>query len=89
MSMAIGNPDDIDAIAGALESYLNTVEEETNRFNSAFEQYGDSWKDEKRQAFEETYGQLRSVLEQFSENASEQIPYLRDLARILREYLQH
>ena len=88
MSMAIGNPDDIDAIAGALESYLNTVEEETNRFNSAFEQYGDSWQDEKRQNFEETYGQLRAVIEQFKDNASEQIPYLRDLANILRDYLR-
>lgn len=71
-----------------MESYLNTVEEETGRFHSAFEQYGDSWRDEKRQSFEETYGQLRAVLEQFKENASEQIPYLRDLANILREYLR-
>lgn len=88
MSMAIGNPDDIEAIAMALESYLNIVEDETNRFHSAFEQYGDSWKDEKRQAFEETYNQLCTVLEQFKENASEQIPYLRDLANILRDYLK-
>lgn len=88
MSMAIANPDDLDAIAASLENYLNQVEEETNRFHSAFEQYGDSWRDEKRQQFEETYGQLRSMIEQFKENASEQIPYLRDEANILREYLR-
>lgn len=88
MNMAIASPDDLDAIAAALESFLNTVEEETSRFHSAFEQYGDSWRDEKRQEFEEVYGQLYTILEQFKENASAQIPHLRTEANILRDYLR-
>ena len=87
MGMAIGNPDDIDRFASTLEGYLNTIEEETNRLNAAFQQLGETWQDQQRQSFEEKYQQLLSALAGFRENASDQIPHLRTMAEDLRTYL--
>lgn len=87
MGMAIGNPDDIVNFSNALESYLNTISEETDRLNSAFQQLGETWQDQQRQSFEETYQQLQGALSSFKENASEQIPHLRTMAEDLRTYL--
>ena len=73
MAQAIGDPEEIRNFSNVLESYLNTVEEETSRLNSAFEQLGESWQDQQRASFEE--------------NASEQIPHLRTMAEDLSTYL--
>lgn len=87
MGMAIGNPDDIVNFSNALESYLNTISEETDRLNAAFQQLGETWQDQQRQSFEETYQQLQGALSSFKENASEQITHLRTMAEDLRTYL--
>ena len=87
MGMAIGNPDDIVNFSNALERYLNTIGEETDRLNAAFQQLGETWQDQQRQSFEETYQQLQGTLSDFKENASEQIPHLRTMAEDLRTYL--
>ncbi len=87
MGMAIGNPDDIVNFSNALESYLNSISEETDRLNAAFQQLGETWQDQQRQSFEETYQQLQGALANFKENASEQIPHLRTMAEDLRTYL--
>lgn len=87
MAQAIGDPEEIRNFSNILEYYLTTVEEETNRLNSAFEQLGESWQDQQRASFEETYKQLISALQNFKENASEQIPHLRIMAEDLSTYL--
>jgi len=87
MAMAQGNPDEIVNFSNALESYLNTIEEETNRLNSAFQQLGETWNDQQKQSFEEKYQQLLGALSSFKENATEQIPHLRTMAEDLRTYL--
>ena len=46
MAQAIGDPEEIRSFSNTLEHYLNTVEEETGRLNSAFEQLGESWQDQ-------------------------------------------
>lgn len=48
MAQAIGDPEEIRSFSNTLEHYLNTVEEETGRLNSAFEQLGESWQDQQR-----------------------------------------
>lgn len=87
MGMAIGNPDDMVNFSNVLESYLNTIGEETERLNAAFGQLGETWQDQQRQSFEENYNQLLGVLSNFKQNASEQIPHLRTMAEDLRTYL--
>lgn len=87
MGMAIGNPEDIINFSNELESYLNTIDEETGRLNSAFQQLGETWRDQQRQSFEETYQQLLDALSSFKDNASEQIPHLRTMAEDLKTYL--
>lgn len=87
MGMAIGNPEDIINFSNSLESYLNTISEETDRLNSAFQQLGETWQDQQRQSFEEKYQQLQGALSSFKENASEQIPHLRTMAEDLKTYL--
>lgn len=87
MAMAIGNPEDIVNFSNALESYLNTISEETDRLNSAFQTLGETWQDQQRQSFEENYRQLLNVLSSFKENAAQQIPHLRTMADDLSTYL--
>ena len=72
MPMAIGNPDEIMDFSNTLEAYLDTITQETDRLNSAFQQLGDSWQDQQRKSFEETYQQLQGALSSFKENASNQ-----------------
>lgn len=80
-------PEELDRFTGTLEGYLNTVESETSRLKSAFNELGDSWQDQQRQSFEENFQQLLNALSQFKQGADEQIPYLRQLAEDLRTYL--
>ena len=87
MAQAIGDPEEIRSFSNDLEHYLNTVEEETGRLNSAFEQLGESWKDQQKVSFEETFKQLLNALQNFKDNASEQIPHLRTMAEDLSTYL--
>lgn len=87
MAMAIGNPEDIVNFSNALESYLNTITEETDRLNSAFQTLGETWQDQQRQSFEENYRQLLGALSNFNESASQQIPHLRTMADDLSTYL--
>ena len=88
MSMAIANPEEIIEFSNVLEHYLNTVDEETGRLNSAFQQLSESWQDQQRASFEETYNQLLSALSAFKENATQQIPHLRTMADDLNTYLK-
>lgn len=87
MAQAIGDPEEIRSFSNNLEHYLNTVEEETGRLNSAFEQLGESWQDQQRASFEETFKQLLNALQNFKDNASEQISHLRTMAEDLSTYL--
>jgi len=87
MAQAIGDPEEIRFFSNSLENYLNIIEEETGRLNSAFEQLGESWHDQQRASFEETYKQLLNALQNFKDNASEQIPHLRIMAEDLSTYL--
>jgi uncharacterized protein YukE len=84
---AIANPDELVNFANALEHYLNTLEQETSRLTSGFNQLGDSWRDQKRMEFEEIYHNLLGSLAAFKENANQQIPHLRIMAEDLRQYL--
>ena len=70
MGQAHGNPEELRLFAGALEHYLDTLEEETGRLDGAFNQLGDTWDDQKRREFEEVYQQLRGALNAFQERRS-------------------
>lgn len=87
MAQAHGNPEELRLFANALEHYLNTVEEETGRLDGAFSQLADTWDDPKRREFEEVYQQLRGALNNFHEQATEQITHLNQLAIDLETYL--
>lgn len=88
MPRANGDPEEIRNFSNRLEHYLNTVDEETSRLNSAFARLGESWNDPQRASFEETYRQLIRSLQIFKKNASEQIPHLRKMANDLNTYLK-
>ena len=87
MSQAHGNPEELRIFAGALQKYLDVLNEETGQLDGAFNQLGDTWDDQKRREFEEVYMQLRSALDHFNEQAAEQVPYLQQLAVDLETYL--
>ncbi len=88
MSMAHGDYEKIMNFAISLEQYLNNVEEETGKLNSAFQSLKETWNDEKRASFEDIFNQLMATLAVFKENSNEQIPYLRTLSERLKAYIQ-
>lgn len=87
MPNAIANPEEIVKFSNVVEHYIQILEEETSRMDSAFQQLGDTWKDQQRAAFEETYRQLNNTIMAFRNNAQEQIPHLRQMAADLETYL--
>ena len=62
-------PEELDRFTGTLESYLNTVDSETDRLRAAFGELGDSWQDQQRQSFEEKFRQLIDALSNFKQDA--------------------
>ena len=88
MSMAYGDYEEIMNFANFLEEYITTVDEETGKLNSAFQQLGESWQDQKREAFEKVFEELMAALSNFKEQSFEQVPYLRELSERLKEYMQ-
>ena len=88
MPQAVGDPDDLERFARALQQFVDSLNDAVGNLNGAFASLGDTWQDEKRARFEEEYHLLVQQLQQFDANASEQIPYLASLAARLRDYLQ-
>jgi len=80
------NPDELEQFVHELHNYLETLQNATGRLNHSFETLGSSWQDAKRAQFEETYRELLQVLKSFENNTSEQIPYLKKLVSIQRDY---
>ena len=80
------NPDELEQFVHELHNYLETLQSATGRLNHSFETLGSTWQDSKRVQFEETYKELLQVLRTFENNTNEQIPYLRKLISIQRDY---
>jgi len=80
------NPDELEQFVHELHNYLETLQNATGRLNHSFETLGATWQDPKRAQFEETYRELIQVLRTFENNANEQIPYLKRLISIQRDY---
>lgn len=87
MPNAIANPEEIIKFSNVVEHYIQVLDEETGRMDSAFQQLGDTWKDQQRASFEETYRSLNNTITAFKNNAQEQIPHLRQMAADLETYL--
>ena len=88
MAQAIGDPEELERFAHALQQFIDSLNDAVGNLNGAFASLGDTWQDEKRMQFEEDYNALVQQLQQFNANASEQVPYLAALAARLRDYLQ-
>ncbi|CAB3910088.1 hypothetical protein LMG26846_04964 [Achromobacter insuavis] len=88
MAQAVGDPEELERFAYALQQFMDSLNGAVGNLNGAFATLGDTWQDEKRLRFEEDYQALVQQLQQFDANASEQVPYLVQLAARLRDYLQ-
>jgi uncharacterized protein YukE len=88
MAQAVGDPEELERFAYALQQFVDSLNDAVGNLNGAFAALGDTWQDEKRFRFEEDYYALVQQLQQFDANASEQVPYLVQLAARLRDYLQ-
>ncbi len=80
------NPDELEQFVYELHNYLEALQNATGRLNHSFETLSGTWQDSKRVQFEETYRELLQVLRTFENNANEQIPYLKKLVSIQRDY---
>ncbi len=88
MAQAIGDPEELERFAHALQRFTDSLNDSVSVLDGAFMSLGDTWKDEKRSQFEEEFNMLVQQLHQFNANAAEQVPYLIALASRLRDYLQ-
>jgi len=82
-----GDPEELIRFANALQHYIDTLQQETQRLNGAFSKLGDSWKDQKRVEFEDQYRKLQGTINAFQEQARPQVPHLRTMAARLQDYL--
>lgn len=80
------NPDELEQFVYELHNYLEALQNATGKLNHSFETLSGTWQDSKRVQFEETYRELLQVLRTFENNANEQIPYLKKLVSIQRNY---
>ncbi|MCG3701576.1 WXG100 family type VII secretion target [Aliarcobacter butzleri] len=80
------NPDELEQFVYELHNYLEALQNATGRLNHSFETLSGTWQDSKKVQFEETYRELLQVLRTFENNANEQIPYLKKLVSIQRNY---
>ena len=80
------NPDELEQFVYELHNYLEALQNATGRLNHSFVTLSGTWQDSKRVQFEETYRELLQVLRTFENNANEQIPYLKKLVSIQRNY---
>ena len=88
MAQAIGDPEELERFAYALQQFTDSLNDAVGNLNGAFCSLGETWQDEKRAQFEEDYNALVQQLQQFNASATEQVPYLAALASRLRDYLQ-
>lgn len=87
MAQAIGNPEELERFAQALQQFIESLNDAVGNLNGAFASLSDTWQDEKRLRFEEDYSALVQQLQHFNVNATDQVPYLLALAARLRDYL--
>ncbi|AHY42829.1 MULTISPECIES: WXG100 family type VII secretion target [Stutzerimonas] len=88
MAQAIGDPEELERFAYALQRFTDSLNDSVGALDGAFVSLGDTWQDEKRSQFEEEFNMLVQHLHQFNASATEQVPYLIALASRLRDYLQ-
>lgn len=88
MPQAIGDPDELDNFAHTLSQFVDTMNDAVGGLNAAFGSLGDTWQDQKRMQFEESYEALIQTLSQFETVAEDQVSYLHSLAARLRDYLE-
>ena len=86
MSAVHNDFEQLRVFAERLQGYLDTIADANANLDNAFAELGEIWTDQKRTEFEEVYEQLCQTMMVFKENASQQIPYLCELANILEEY---
>ena len=88
MAQAIGDPDELINFAHAITQFNDTLEQAAAQLNGQFAALGDTWQDEKRQAFEESFNALLQSLSHFKDVSAEQVSNLQHLAARLQDYLQ-
>lgn len=89
MSQVFANPEELERFAAALVAFLDDLQAAQGGLGGAFTALGDSWRDQNREQFEESFNAFQQHLAAFSEGAREQIPYLMAQAAALRAYLGH
>lgn len=87
MAQIFFDPEKTLEFVGNMKNYRENVQEETNGLRLRFDELKDSWNDQQRAKFEETFAELMNALQRFENDMEEQEPYLQELARIAEEYL--
>ena len=87
MPQAIADPDDIERFAQSLCTFETDLRTSLTALNGEFVGLSESWQDQEQRKFESEYVDLVHVLEDFCHRIDEHVPYLRQKAVHLRDYL--
>jgi hypothetical protein len=82
------DPDDLEAFANNILGFVETVRDAQGTLDSQFAALRDSWADQKCEQFSRQLEELRGVLMRFQAATEDHVPYLRNLAARLREFLE-
>ena len=88
MTSAIADPNELEQFAAALCRFQDALKENTAMMNSAFSTVSETWRDQEQAKFEGEYQELVRLSEDFCGRISEHVPYLRQKAQHLRDYLE-
>jgi len=87
MSRVEASPEELHSFAGRLSQCAENVGGEVEATSAAFNALSDTWRDEKRDQFEEVFTDLCNCIRRFRDVCDEQVPYLHSLAARLEDYL--
>ena len=87
MPATINDYESLRQFASALEYYLQELDAANGKLDQNFAMLEDVWKDQKFAEFQEVYSDLRHLMNVFKVASENQIPYLRQQANTLEEYM--
>ncbi|MGN8405372.1 type VII secretion protein [Helicobacter pylori] len=84
MSKVQMDTEEVRGFVGHLERFKELLNEEVNSLNGHFHNL-ESWQDARRGKFSEVLDNLKSTFNEFDEAAQEQIAWLKERIRVLKE----
>ena len=87
-TQAIVDPEALEQFARELKQFNAQLAQSSSRLRGALKKAGETWRDQEYQKFSREFDQTMRVLNQFTQSAERQVPFLLRKAQRARDYLR-